>query len=194
MIHQQTHFRTCNLCEAMCGLEIKLQDGNIQSIKGDKADPFSRGHICPKAVALQDIYHDPNRLKHPMRRTAIGWERISWDEAYDEVVMNLKAVQEKHGKNSVGVYQGNPNVHNYGSILYNAPFVRTLRTRNRFSATSVDQLPHHFAAFFMFGHQLLTPIPDIDHTDYMLILGANPVVSNGSFMTAAGVKRRLQGI
>jgi anaerobic selenocysteine-containing dehydrogenase len=178
----------------MCGLEITHQDGKILAIKGDKNDPFSRGHICPKAVALQDIYHDPNRLKHPVRRTADGWERIGWDEAFDEVVQNLKAVQAKYGNNAVGVYQGNPNVHNMGSILYNAPFVRTLRTRNRFSATSVDQLPHHFAALFMFGHQFLTPIPDIDRTDYMLILGANPVVSNGSFMTAAGVKRRLQAI
>jgi len=193
-VTERTHYRTCNLCEAMCGLEIKLKDEQIISIRGDVDDPFSRGHICPKALALQDIYHDEDRLKHPVRRTADGWERISWEEAYDEVVTRLKSIQQKYGKDSVGIYQGNPNVHNVGSLLFGPPFVRTLRTRNRYSATSADQLPHHFAAYFMFGHQLLLPIPDIDRTDYLLILGANPLVSNGSIMTAAGVEDRLKRV
>jgi len=193
-VTERTHYRTCNLCEAMCGLEIKLKDEQIVSIRGDVDDPFSRGHICPKALALQDIYHDEDRLKHPVRRTADGWERISWEEAYDEVVTRLKSIQQKYGKDSVGIYQGNPNVHNVGSLLFGPPFVRTLRTRNRYSATSADQLPHHFAAYFMFGHQLLLPIPDIDRTDYLLILGANPLVSNGSIMTAAGVEDRLKRV
>lgn len=190
----QTHYRTCNLCEAMCGLEIKYEGQKILSIKGDKNDEFSRGHICPKAVALQDIYHDPDRLKSPVRRTADGWEEISWEEAFTEVVTKLRGVQAVHGNDAVGIYLGNPNVHNYGSMLFGAPFIRALRTRNRFSATSADQLPHHFAGLQMFGHQLLLPIPDIDRTDFMLILGANPMASNGSIMTAAGVENRLKGI
>lgn len=190
----RTHYRTCNLCEAMCGLAIDLDGDDIIAIRGDENDPFSQGHICPKATALQDLYHDPNRLKHPVRRTENGWERISWEEAYDEVVSNLKAVQEKYGNDSLGIYLGNPNVHNLGLMLYGAPFIRSLRTKSRFSATSVDQLPHHFAALLMFGHQLLLPIPDIDRTQFMLILGANPMASNGSLMTAPGVERRLKAI
>ncbi|MCA9897542.1 MAG: molybdopterin-dependent oxidoreductase [Ardenticatenaceae bacterium] len=188
----QTHFRTCNLCEAMCGLEIELRGEEILAIRGDKLDPFSQGHICPKATALADIYHDPDRLRQPVRRTAVGWEPISWDEAFDEVAANIKRIQEAYGRNAIAVYQGNPNVHNLGAMLYSPPFVRTLRTQNRFSATSVDQLPHHFAAYFMFGHQLLLPIPDVDRTDFLLMLGANPLASNGSLMTAPGIADRLK--
>ncbi len=189
-----THYRTCNLCEAMCGIEIKVENRAIVSIAGDKEDAFSRGHICPKAVALQDIYSDPDRLRHPLRRTSSGWEQIGWDEALDETAEQIRDIQQKHGRNAVAFYQGNPTVHNYGAILFGAEFSRTLRTKNRFSATSVDQLPHHFAAFFMFGHQLLLPVPDIDRTDYLLILGANPVVSNGSLMSAPDVANRLREI
>ncbi|MAT96537.1 MAG: dehydrogenase [Anaerolineaceae bacterium] len=178
----------------MCGLEIEVQGEEILAIRGDKADPFSRGHICPKATALADIYHDPDRLRQPVRRTANGWEQISWDEAFDEVVSNIKRIQGEYGRNAIAVYQGNPNVHNLGAMLYSPPFVRTLRTQNRFSATSVDQLPHHFAAYFMFGHQLLLPIPDVDRTDFMLMLGANPLASNGSLMTAPDIANRLKAL
>jgi anaerobic selenocysteine-containing dehydrogenase len=190
----QTHYRTCNLCEAMCGLEIQLQGNNILSIRGDKEDPFSQGHICPKATALEDIYHDPDRLKFPVRRTATGWERISWKEAFDEVVANIRRIQGEHGRDAIGIYLGNPNVHNLGLILYNAPFIRSLKTRNRFSATSVDQLPSQYAAYLMFGHQLLFPVPDVDRTQYFLMLGANPLASNGSLMTAAGIENRLKSL
>ena len=194
MVATSKHYRACNLCEAMCGIEIELEDEKIIAIRGDKNDPFSRGHICPKATALQDIYNDPNRLKRPVRRTEDGWEEISWDEAFDEVVSNLKAIQSKHGNDAIGIYLGNPTVHNTGAILYGAPFIRSLRTKNRFSATSVDQLPHHFASYFMLGHQLLLPVPDIDRTQYMLMLGANPLQSNGSLMTAPDVRNRLKAI
>lgn len=187
-----THYRTCNLCEAICGLEITHRNGEILSIKGDEADPFSQGHICPKAVALSDIYHDPDRLKQPVRRVKNGWEKIGWNEAFDEVATRLKDVQSKYGNNAVAFYQGNPTVHNSGTMLFAPLFFKTLRTRNRFSATSVDQLPHHFAAYFMFGHQLLLPIPDIDRTNFLLILGANPLASNGSLMTAPGFANRLR--
>jgi anaerobic selenocysteine-containing dehydrogenase len=178
----------------MCGLEIKLEGEKIVSIRGDELDPFSKGHICPKATALEDIYNDPNRLKFPVRRTESGWQQITWDEAFDEVISSLKAVQEKYGKNAVGVYQGNPSVHNSGTVLTSSGFFKALGSSNKFSATSADQLPHHFAAWQMLGHPLLIPIPDIDRTDFMLILGANPMASNGSLMTAAGVKRRLENI
>lgn len=188
------HYRTCNLCEAMCGLEIQVQGTEIVSIKGDKQDVFSKGHICPKALGLQDIYEDPDRLKVPIRKTASGWEEISWDAAYEWVVSRLKEVGDEFGNNAIGVYQGNPNVHNMGTLMFGPAFIRSLRTQNRFSATSADQLPHHFASKLMFGHYFLIPIPDVDRTAYMLILGANPQVSNGSLMSAAGIADRLRNI
>src|SRR5690348_4383736 len=142
MSASQKHFRTCNLCEAMCGIVIEHEGQKILSIKGDDEDTFSRGHICPKAVALADVHEDPDRLRTPVRRTASGWESISWEEAFDEVASRLNAIREKHGRHAVAFYQGNPTVHNYGSLIFGQLFARTLRTKNKFSATSVDQLPH----------------------------------------------------
>ena len=184
----QTAFRACNLCEAVCGLTIEHDGTKVVSIKGDKQDPLSRGHICPKAIALQDIHADPDRLRTPVRRTENGFEPIGWDEAFDLVEERIGNIRREHGDDSVALYLGNPTVHNSGALLFQKFLKDALNTRNRFAATSVDQLPHHLAASLMFGHGLLIPIPDIDHTDYMLILGANPAASNGSIMTAPDVK------
>ncbi len=194
MTNQQKHFRTCNLCEAMCGIVIEHEGSTIVGVHGDKEDSFSRGHICPKAVALADIHNDPDRLRVPMRRTSSGWEAMTWDAALDEVGARLNAVREKHGRHAVAFYQGNPTVHNYGSLLFGQLFARALRTKNKYSATSVDQLPHMLAAFLMFGNQLMMPIPDIDRTDYLLVLGGNPMISNGSIMSAPDMKNRLRAI
>jgi anaerobic selenocysteine-containing dehydrogenase len=187
------HYRNCNLSEAICGIEI-TRDGDRLSIRGDKDDPFSRGFICPKAVALQDIHFDKDRLRQPVRRTTNGWQRIGWKEAFDEVAANLKRIQAQHGRNAVATYLGNPTVHSYGAMLFAPGFIRSLHTRNRFSATSVDQLAHHLAAYLMFGHQLVIPIPDLDRTKFLLMLGANPAASNGSLMTAPGMPQRLKDI
>ena len=193
------HHRACHLCEAICGLSIETQaeaDGStrILSIKGDAQDRFSRGHICPKAVALQDIQNDPDRLRQPMRRIGSQWQAIGWDEAFDLVAERLGEIQARHGRNAVGVYQGNPSVHNYGLMTHSNYFLGHLKTRSRYSATSVDQLPHHLTSHLMYGHGLLIPIPDIDHTDFMLILGGNPLASNGSIMTVPDVEKRLKAI
>ena len=193
------HYRACHLCEAICGLTIATQaaeDGStpIVSIKGDAEDSFSRGHICPKAVALQDIQNDPDRLRQPMRRIGNDWQPIAWDAAFALVAERLSAIQAAHGQNAVAVYQGNPSVHNYGLMTHSNYFLGLLKTRNRFSATSVDPLPHHLASHLMYGHGLLIPIPDIDHTDFMLILGGNPLASNGSLMTVPDVEKRLKAI
>jgi anaerobic selenocysteine-containing dehydrogenase len=189
------HYRACNLCEAICGLEIALDENDaIISIKGDENDPLSRGHICPKAVALKDIYHDPNRLKQPVRRTVTGWETITWEDAFTEVVQNIKAVQAQYGKNAVATYFGNPSVHNSGTLLTIPGVLKALGSKNRFSATSADQLPHHFVSSLMFGHPSLLPVPDIDRTDFMLIIGGNPLASNGSMMTVPDVSTRLKAI
>ena len=192
----QTHKRTCSLCEATCGIEIRYDDqtGEIGSVKGDKSDPFSRGYICPKATALQDLQNDPDRLRRPLKKTASGWQEISWRQALSEAAAGLKRVQAQHGRDAVASYLGNPNVHNYGNLLFGPLLLRALGSKNKFSATSVDQLPHHMASLFMFGHQLLIPVPDIDRTDFLLVLGANPLASNGSLMTAPDIKNRLQAI
>ncbi len=194
MPKSQKHLRTCNLCEAMCGIEINHRQGQIESIKGDAYDPLSAGHICPKAVALQDIHNDPDRLRYPLLKTAAGWEQISWDNAFNEVASRLRNIQAKHGKNAVGVYAGNPTIHNLGSMLTYMPFLQALGTQNCFSATSVDQLAPMLVALKMFGNQLLLPVPDIDRTHLMVCLGANPMASNGSLMTAPGFKRRIKAL
>ncbi len=189
-----THYRACNLCEAICGLEIKLDDDTIVSIKPDKSDPFSRGHICPKGVAFQDLQNDPDRVRQPLRRTPEGWEEISWDAAFELVASRLAAITAEHGDDAVGAYFGNPNVHNYGSLTHASTFLGHIKTRNRFSATSVDQLPHQLAALKLYGHQLMVPIPDIDRTQYFLALGYNPMASNGSLMTVPDFPGRLKAL
>lgn len=190
----QRHFRNCNLCEAICGIEITHEDGKILSIVGDKLDPFSRGHICPKAVALKDIYEDKDRLRHPVRKVDGEWKEIGWDEAFDETAHRLRAIQDRFGRDAVGVYQGNPSVHNLGTMLNSRELLKALKTKNNFSATSVDQLPHHFASWAMLGHPFLIPVPDIDRTKYFLIMGANPLASNGSLMTSPDIINRLNAI
>jgi anaerobic selenocysteine-containing dehydrogenase len=190
----KTHYRNCNICEAMCGLEINYQDQQIISIKGDQLDPFSQGYNCPKALALEDFYTDKDRLKTPIKRTESGWQAISWDDAFTEIVENFKHIQQQHGKNALAVYLGNPNAHSLGNALFLKPFMKSLGTINRFSSASADQLPHHVAANFMFGAGMLIPVSDIDRTDFMLIIGGNPVVSNGSMMTAPNVIGRLKAI
>ena len=190
----RTHFRACHLCEAMCGVAIELEGDQITTIRGDRDDPFSRGHICPKAMGLKDIHEDPDRLRAPQRRVGDRWVDVPWDEALDEAATRLSAVAREHGKDAVALYQGNPTVHNYGSMIGGQLLSRSLGTRARYSATSVDQLPHMLAALEMFGHQLLLPVPDLDRTDFLLVLGANPLASNGSLMTAPDVAKRLAAI
>ncbi|MBF0352285.1 MAG: molybdopterin-dependent oxidoreductase, partial [SAR324 cluster bacterium] len=190
----QSHFRTCPLCEAICGIEIQTRGSEIVSIRGDAEDSLSRGHICPKAVALQDLQNDPDRLRQPLKRTESGWKEISWEEAFDEVATRLKDIQNSFGKSAVGVYLGNPNVHNLGAMIFGPMFAKSLRTRNNFSATSVDQLPHQLVSLLMYGHQLLIPIPDVERTRFLVILGGNPLASNGSLMSVPDIGKRLREI
>lgn len=190
----EKHYRNCNLCEAICGIEITHEDGKILSIVGDKLDPFSRGHICPKALALKDIHEDPNRLKTPLMRNASGWREIGWEEAFDETASRILDIQARYGRDAVAVYQGNPSVHNLGTMLNGRELLKAIKTKNNYSATSVDQLPHHFASWAMLGHPFLIPVPDIDRTKFFLILGANPLASNGSLMTSPDIINRMDAI
>jgi anaerobic selenocysteine-containing dehydrogenase len=182
------------LCEAVCGLTVEVEGDSAGRVRGDPDDPFSRGHICPKAAAIVDVQDDPDRIRAPQRREGGRWQAVSWQAALDEAGTRLAEVQRKHGRSAVGVYLGNPTVHSYSALLATPFFNRALGTRARFSATSVDQLPHMLAALEMFGHQVLLPVPDVDRTRFFLVLGANPLASNGSLMTAGGISRRLDDL
>ena len=184
----------CNLCEAICGLELTIDRGRVTGVRGNPDDPLSRGHICPKGVAIGDIHADPDRLRHPVRRdrTTGEWIEIGWDEAFDLVADGIATAINEHGRDALGIYLGNPNVHSLGSMTHGVALVQSFRTRNKFSATSVDQLPHQLVGHLMYGHQLLLPVPDIDRTSYFLVFGANPMASNGSLMTVPDFPARLR--
>ena len=191
---EQVHYRNCHFCEAMCGVEVRTRGGEVLSVRGDQDDPFSRGYICPKATALKALHEDPDRLSRPMRREGESWRELGWTAALDAAAEGLRAVRKAHGRDAVAVYQGNPVVHCLGLMTYGQLLVRRVGTKHRYSATSVDQLPVMLAALEVLGNQVLMPVPDIDRTDYMVLLGANPVVSNGSIMTAPNAKGRLKAI
>jgi anaerobic selenocysteine-containing dehydrogenase len=188
----------CNLCEAICGLVFTLDEGpdgpRVTDVRGNPDDPLSRGHICPKAVALQDVHEDPDRLRRPVRRVGEQWHEVSWDEALDLVAVNLARAVNDHGRDALAVYLGNPNVHSLGSLTHGTAMVKFLRTRNTYTATSVDQLPAQMMAYLMYGHQLLLPVPDLDRTAHFLVFGANPMASNGSLMTVPDFPARLRGL
>ncbi len=190
----KTHFRSCTLCEAMCGVKIEYQGDKILSVAGDPDDPHSLGHICPKGYAIQDLHNDPDRLKTPMEKVNGEWQPIDWDTALDKVAERLTAIQAKYGNDSVGGYWGNPGSHNLGLLLGSGALRKEISSRNMFTAASLDQMPHQLVSYLMFGHGQLFTIPDIDRTDYMLMLGANPAVSNGSLMTAGDILKRLEAI
>ena len=192
-MHQtQQHYRACNLCEAICGLEITTKNREIISIRGDKKDPLSKGYICAKALALKDLYEDPDRLTQPRIRKGSDWHTIDWDSAIQLTVERLLQVRAEYGSHSVAVYQGNPTVHNLGMMTHGREFFQSLGTRNHYSATSVDQLPQQLVALWMYGHQLLLPVPDLDRTQLLILIGHNPIVSNGSLMTAPNIRNRIQ--
>ncbi|WP_418201142.1 molybdopterin-dependent oxidoreductase [Alkalihalobacterium sp. APHAB7] len=188
------NYRTCPLCEATCGLEIHTKGQEVIHIKGDKLDPLSRGYLCPKGYSLKELHSDPDRLKKPMIRRGENWEEASWDEAFSEIRMRLRPIIENYGKNAVGVYLGNPIVHNLGLMLYMPMFLRSLGSKNIFSASTLDQIPKQLSSEFMFGSDSNLPIPDIDRTDFILMIGANPLASNGSLMTAPNMRGRLKSL
>ena len=188
-----TH-RVCTLCEATCGIRVHSDAGRPTRIEPDPDDPFSKGHICPKAHGLLDLQRDPDRLRTPMRRTESGFEPIGWDEALDLAAERLGAIRDESGADAVALYRGNPTSHDAESLLYWNALQTALPSRSRFSAGPVDTWPRWVQAGEMYGGFLHTPVPDLERTRYLLILGANPLVSNGSLMTAPGMKKRLAAI
>lgn len=188
------HYRTCPLCEATCGLEISHRNGDVVRIRGDRADVFSHGFICPKGSTLAKLDEDPDRIRTPLIKRNGKHVEATWDEAFRLIEGGLSPIIAEHGPNAVGVYLGNPNVHSMSGALYPRIFLKMLRTRSIFSASTVDQMPKHVTSGLMFGHPDLIPVPDIDRTDYLLMLGANPYESNGSLATAPNWPGRMEAI
>jgi anaerobic selenocysteine-containing dehydrogenase len=190
----RTVLRTCPLCEATCGLALTLAGDEVVAVRGDRDDVFSRGFLCPKGVALKELHDDPDRITTPLIRTGDGsFRRASWGEAYALIDARLTPLLAED-RNSVGVYRGNPNAHLLGNMLYGRVLSKALGTRNLYSASTVDQYPKQVAAALMFGGGTTVPVPDLDRTDHLVILGANPLASNGSLMTAPNVRGRLRAL
>ncbi len=164
------------------------------SVRGDEQDVLSRGFICPKAYGLKQLHEDPDRLRTPLVRRDGELREATWDEAFEEIDRRLTPLLAEHGRNAVAVYIGNPNAHNLSSLLYGPVWLRALGSQNIFSASTVDQMPKQVSSGLMFGHLLSVPVPDVDRTDHLLILGANPLVSNGSLLTAPDMRGRLRAI
>jgi len=193
----QWFHRSCSICEASCGLRILAdrEQRKVLRIEGNSDDPISRGHLCPKATAMAGVFEDPDRLKKPIRKTASGdWEEISWDEAFDFAAKRIGALQTQYGNDTLGVYIGNPSGFDVGCLLYNRFILESLHTPRMFSAATMDHFPKLFTSRVLFGKSSILPIPDLDRCDYFLCLGGNPIVSQGSLMSAPGVRKKLKAI
>src|ERR687889_684941 len=188
------HYRTCPFCEATCGLEVETEGREVVSVRGDEQDVLSHGFICPKAFGLKQLHEDPDRLTTPLIRRDGELVEATWDEAFEEIDRRLTPLLAEHGRNAVAAYVGNPNAHNLSFLTFGPVVLRALGTQNIYSASTVDQMPKQVSAGLMFGTMLSVPVPDVDRTDHLLILGANPLVSNGSLLTAPDMRGRLRGI
>ena len=188
------HYRICPVCEACCGLEIRTEDQRIVGIRGADQDVFSRGYLCPKGVAVKDLHEDPDRLRTPLIRRGDAFVAATWDEAFAEIAARLPAVQAAHGRDAVALSIGNPSAHKMGLLLYVPRLAKALGSRNVFSASTLDQMPKQLSSGLMFGHWLSIPVPDIDRTDLLVVLGANPMASNGSLWTVPDFRGRAKAL
>ncbi|HEY6411662.1 MAG TPA: molybdopterin-dependent oxidoreductase, partial [Ktedonobacteraceae bacterium] len=192
MTAAKTSYATCPLCEATCGLEIVTRGREVLSIRGDEQDVFSHGYICPKAYSLKELDADRDCIREPMVRRGDQWMIVSWDVAFAEIERGLAPILQEHGRDALAIYVGNPNAHNLASLLYLPVLIHAAKTHNFYSASTIDQMPKQVSAGMMFGTVLSVPVPDLEHTEYLLLLGANPLVSNGSLMTAPDMRGRLR--
>lgn len=187
------HHRTCHICEANCGVLVEVADGAIRSIRGDPDNPLSRGHICPKGTALQDLQEDPDRLRQPLKRIGNDWHEISFETAFAEIGRKMRAILARDAAASA-VYIGNPNAHSYGNALNIGHLIGALQAPSLFSASTADQRPHEVANLRLWGHGLMFPFPDIDRTETLVILGGNPMASNGSLWTVPDFRGRVRDL
>ncbi len=195
----RTAVRTCPLCEAGCGLEIALRptdDGGeeVVRIRGDQADVFSHGYLCPKGSTLKALHDDPDRLRRPLVKREGTFVEVTWDEAFAEIEARLLPILERDGRSACAAYVGNPNAHNLAGLLFNRAVLRALGSTNVFSASTVDQRPKEISSALMFGGGLTVAVPDVDRTSFLLMLGANPFMSNGSLATAPDWPGRLEAL
>jgi len=188
------HHRICPFCEACCGLEITVAEGRVKRIRGHAADVFSGGYLCPKGVALKDLHEDPDRLRTPLIKRDGRFVEATWDEAFAEIERRLPPIIAKHGADSVALTLGNPVVHKAALLLYAPRLGRALGSKNVFSASTLDQMPKHLSCGLMFGEFLSIPVPDIERTDFLLMLGANPMVSNGSLWTVPNFRDKAKAL
>ncbi|ANI42319.1 molybdopterin-dependent oxidoreductase [Mycolicibacterium vaccae] len=189
-----TALRICPFCEATCGLTLTVEDGRVVAARGDRDDVFSAGFICPKGASFGELDNDPDRLSAPLVRRDGVLTEATWEEAFAAVAEGLGAVVREHGGTSVGVYLGNPNAHTVAGALYPPLIIRALGTRQVCSASTLDQMPKHVSLGLMFGSPVAFTVPDLDRTDYLVVIGANPLVSNGSLATAADFPGKLRAL
>jgi anaerobic selenocysteine-containing dehydrogenase len=194
MSETRTALRICPLCEATCGLTLSIEDGRVTAARGDRDDVFSAGFICPKGASFPELDNDPDRLSRPMVRKDGELTEVGWDEAFAAAAQGLGKVLSEHGGASVAVYLGNPNAHTIAGALYAPLVIRGLGTRQVYTASTLDQMPKHVALGHLFGNPLAFTVPDVDRTDHLVVIGANPLVSNGSVATAADFAGKLKAL
>ncbi|WP_416965657.1 molybdopterin-dependent oxidoreductase, partial [Streptomyces sp. Agncl-13] len=186
--------RICPLCEATCGLTLTIEGTRVTGARGDRDDVFSRGFICPKGASFGAVDSDPDRLRGPLVRRDGELREATWEEAFDAVAAGLRPVVERYGPHAVGVVLGNPNVHTMAGALYPTVLLGALGTHSVFTASTVDQMPKHVSCGLLYGDANAIPVPDLDHTDHLLLIGANPLESNGSLCTAPDFPGKLKAL
>ncbi|MBP5940584.1 molybdopterin oxidoreductase family protein [Streptomyces acidiscabies] len=190
----RTALRVCPLCEATCGLTLTIEGTTVTHARGDRDDVFSKGFVCPKGASFGAVDGDPDRLRTPLVRRDGELREATWTEAFDAVAAGVRGVVERYGADSVGVVLGNPNVHTVAGALYPPVLLAGLGTRSYFTASTVDQMPKHVSSGLLFGDANAIPVPDLDRTDHLLLIGANPLESNGSLCTAPDFPGRLKAL
>ncbi len=188
------HYRICPLCEACCGLQVQTAGGRVTGIRGAQDDPFSQGFLCPKGISLKDLHEDPDRLRQPLLKRNGRHEPVSWEQAFEEIERRLRPLIEAHGPDAVALSFGNPAAHKVGLLAYTPRLARALGTRNVFSASTLDQMPKQLSSALMYGHWLSIPVPDLPRTDLLVVLGANPMVSNGSLWTVPDFRGKARAL
>ncbi|MFI8189044.1 molybdopterin oxidoreductase family protein [Streptomyces sp. NPDC085946] len=190
----RTALRICPLCEATCGLTLTIEGTRVTAARGDRDDVFSRGFVCPKGASFGALDSDPDRLRAPLVREGGRLREATWEEAFDAVAAGIRPVVERYGPHAVGVVLGNPNVHTVAGALYPPVLLAGLGTRSLFTASTVDQMPKHVSSGLLYGDAQAIPVPDLDRTDHLLLIGANPLESNGSLCTAPDFPGRLKAL
>lgn len=192
--NQRIAYRICPFCEATCGLKLTLEGREVVDVRGDADDPFSRGYICPKGTALKHLHEDPDRLSTPLIKENGVHREASFDEAFALIDQKLLPLRETYGADAIALYNGNPGAHNLSHMLYGGGVAAALGSRNRYSVATADQMPRHMASGLMFGTWATVPVPDIDRCDLLVLLGTNPIVSNGSMWTVPDFRGRLKDL